>query len=558
MEQNPTPANRPHYRAKIASLQGLVGATLYFDDVIRVIVPMTQWWSQRAERISSSESSPTISRIEALLRRQLYRPRMSPSDHRDSFSSIERFVALAGLLLWVGKLERPNAPDEHLVPLSSWEAFDRYQPFVEEIVRGIAGFLEIVFSTATSHGEDDADVGTDGRILEVSLNRVASAALEHSIPAVKADAVQSMFNISCRKIVWAVLDSGIDGRHEAFMATDVGGKSISRIRKTLDFTNIREIVSDDANDIGQSELENIAHRCSLSLVEAKRYLHVIAEQARDGLPVNWNVVEKLITVRDPEPPATSHGTHVAGIIGADAKDIGFGGMCPDITLYDFRVLGKTLEETEFAIIAALQYIRFVNERNNRIAIHGANLSLSVPHNVRNFACGQTPVCNECERLVDSGVVVVTAAGNNGHLAFETRDGTSFWLPASNTITDPGNCESVITVGATHGNLPQTYGVSFFSSRGPTGDGRHKPDLLAPGEKVLSTVPGNEWAFESGTSMAAPHVSGAAAMLLSRYEDLIGDPRRLKDILCKSATNLGRDRNFQGYGMLDVLRAFQSI
>ena len=99
-------------------------------------------------------------------------------------------------------------------------------------------------------------------------------------------------------------------------------------------------------------------------------------------------------------------------------------MCPDIRLYDFRVLGKTLEDTEFAIIAALQYIRYLNERHSYITIHGANLSLSIPHDVRNFACGRTPVCNECERLVDSGVVVVAAAGNLGYQNFETEEGGS--------------------------------------------------------------------------------------------------------------------------------------
>jgi hypothetical protein len=59
-------------------------------------------------------------------------------------------------------------------------------------------------------------------------------------------------------------------------------------------------------------------------------------------------------------------------------------------------------------------------------------------------------------------------------------------------------------------------------------------------------------------MAAPHVSGAAAMLMARYDELIGAPRRIKQILCESATDLGRERSFQGHGMLDVLRAFQSI
>ena len=67
-------------------------------------------------------------------------------------------------------------------------------------------------------------------------------------------------------------------------------------------------------------------------------------------------------------------------------------MPTDINLYDLRVLGKSLEETEFAVIAALQFVRqLFNERGAKI-IHGANLSLSIPHDVRNYACGRTPVC----------------------------------------------------------------------------------------------------------------------------------------------------------------------
>ena len=59
-------------------------------------------------------------------------------------------------------------------------------------------------------------------------------------------------------------------------------------------------------------------------------------------------------------------------------------------------------------------------------------------------------------------------------------------------------------------------------------------------------------------MAAPHVSGAAALLMARHRELVGQPRRIKEILAKSATDLGREPHFQGAGMLDVLRALQSV
>jgi subtilisin family serine protease len=107
-------------------------------------------------------------------------------------------------------------------------------------------------------------------------------------------------------------------------------------------------------------------------------------------------------------------------------------------------------------------------------------------------------------------------------------------------------------------LPHNYGVSYFSSRGPTGDGRRKPDLVAPGERIDSCALDNYFGTMDGTSMAAPHVSGAAALLLARHRELIGRPRQVKEILCATATDLKREPRFQGAGLVDVLRAIQSI
>jgi subtilisin family serine protease len=86
----------------------------------------------------------------------------------------------------------------------------------------------------------------------------------------------------------------------------------------------------------------------------------------------------------------------------------------------------------------------------------------------------------------------------------------------------------------------------------------KPDLVAPGEKIKGPTPGSGVSSKDGTSMAAPHVSGAAALLMARHRELMGEPGRIKKILCGTATDLGRERYFQGTGLLDVLRAIQSV
>jgi subtilisin family serine protease len=462
-------------------------------------------------------------------------------------------MALAALILWAADQEPLKTKR------SSTSAPDSLPRFLQDKVAAQAAEkLKALF-------EHSAPVEDKSLVYQVSLNRTATPALVKSVPAVKADAARTLFTVNCSDIVWAVIDSGIDARHDAFKTAD--GKAC-RIKRSFDFTKIRDIVSLDNLDPGtaQQRIKTLLRddlRNPPTAAEAQAKLKQLAKDAGESRPIDWALVEELIEIKPATKPPTNHGTHVAGILAANKKPAErdgiecADGMCPDIFLYDFRVLAPSLTETEFAIIAALQYIRYINARNSYMTVHGANLSLSIKHDVRNYACGRTPICDECERLVNSGVVVVAAAGNRGYQNFETKEGL-YEGYAAFSVTDPGNADDVITVGATHRFWPHTYGVSFFSSRGPTGDGRLKPDIVAPGERIRAPLRDNEWGELDGTSMAAPHVSGAAAMLMARYTELVGRPRRIKEIICNSATDLGRERSFQGHGMLDVLRAFQSI
>lgn len=547
------PSGNTVKEALVAYLQSLVAARLSFRELLRIVVPRTFWWTDRKIQAQLLATDSDAAGFEKRLRERLKQvvlwaqasnddDRMDIAANFAALSSLDRYVVLAGVILWGGTIsgsdwltqlgDKDKPPDEGKI-------FEELQNLLRDILA------------------DEVPDKEQQRIWQISLNRKAMPALQKSVPAVKGDAARTLFKVKCDEIRWAVLDSGIDGTHPAF-ETDTGE---SRIIHAYDFRNIRKIVSIDNEDIDtpafSDRLDELLLGRDLNRDQAINDLKKLAEDAGNDRPIHWEVVEKFIQIPPTTPPPSPHGTHVAGIIGARGTAGEPDGMCPDIKLLDFRVLGKTKAETEFAIIAALQFIRYMNERHGYIAVHGANLSLSIPHDVRNFACGRTPICIECERLVDSGVVVVAAAGNLGYHSFETNEG-AFDSYAAFSITDPGNADGVITVGATHRFWPHTYGVSFFSSRGPTGDGRLKPDLVAPGERIRSCMLDKDWGEMDGTSMAAPHVSGAAAMLISRYSELIGQPRRIKKILCETATNLGRERSFQGHGMLDVLRAFQQI
>jgi subtilisin family serine protease len=458
-------------------------------------------------------------------------------------------------------------------------------------------------------------------VWSINLNRPVDLATCRSNRTVKADAAVKVFEDASDAIVWAVVDSGIDATHPAFLdrkdgaaaAADPIAPEVSRIRATYDFTRLRhlvrsrysKLVSKDDLDIlarqngwngGTTELDR--REAIFSLLYARyhipgwsrpgdaalqmalgddrfrqtvtAYAETLRRDLEIGRMIDWALVAPLIAVPhrtgDYTVPSNSHGTHVGGILIGDwregeqpegVRSEPVCGICPKMSVYDLRVCDENGRGEEFVVLAALQFVAHLNRDRDQMRVHGINISLSIRHDVANYACGQTPVCLECERLVGDGVVVVAAAGNKGFQKLTTENGLIDGYNAI-SITDPGNAAGVITVGATHRSEPHSFGVSYFSSRGPTGDGRDKPDLVAPGEKIRAPVPGPRTEVMDGTSMAAPHVSGAAAQLMGRHRELVGAPVRIKRILCDTATDLGRKREFQGAGLVDILRALQSV
>ncbi len=242
------------------------------------------------------------------------------------------------------------------------------------------------------------------------------------------------------------------------------------MRATYDFTRLRAILAGTgAQDADELESEAAAEAREIEL------------RLRSGRAIDWELLIGRLRVDDGdgyEPPVHEHGTHVAGIVASDWRKADVDpplrndirGICPDIWLMDLRVFDETGAGDEFAILAALQFLRWSNANSPVPVVHGVNLSLSLDHEVGAYACGRTPICEECERLIGSGTVVVAAAGNEGRAFFSMASGTAEGYRQM-SITDPGNASGAITVGATHRHQPHTYGVSYFSSRGPTGDGR---------------------------------------------------------------------------------------
>lgn len=206
-----------------------------------------------------------------------------------------------------------------------------------------------------------------------------------------------------------------------------------------------------------------------------------------------------------------HGTHVAGIIAAANNDFGVVGVAPEVKIYAVKVMNRFGRGQVSDIVNGLEWAL-----KNQMQI--VNLSLGTPQ-------ASTALKKAVEACLQEGMLLVAAAGNEG---------------SEGKVLYPARYPGVISVTAT----TQQDTLADFSSRGP------EVTVTAPGHEILSTYPGGRYRAMSGTSMAAPHVSGVLALILGSNSNL--GPEQAMRLLLQHARKLpGLSLIEQGAGLVDA-------
>jgi serine protease AprX len=252
--------------------------------------------------------------------------------------------------------------------------------------------------------------------------------------------------------------------------------------------------------------------------------------------VGWHdfVNERAIPYDD-----NGHGTHIAGIIaGNGISSRGkYMGMAPEAKLVAIKALDREGSGNTSDVITALEWC-VANQKAYNIKIINLSLGSEAQGSFR-----EDPLCKAVDTAWRHDLAVCVAAGNDG--------------PKLRTINTPGITPNAITVGNLDDHNTAETGddqLSESSSRGPTVDNLVKPDILAPGTNIVSLRVGGGYRTLSGTSMAAPMVSGAAAHIYQKWADL--KPSEVKNLLMKHARQLGLQSSFAGSGALQLEPVFE--
>jgi len=279
---------------------------------------------------------------------------------------------------------------------------------------------------------------------------------------------------------------------------------------------VEKMVRDSASQIGYPEAENIGYKGENSSI-------AVLDTGIDREHSYLNIKGGFDTTGEGEGDFDGHGTHVAGIINLQHPE--YTGIAPEADIYDVKVLNGSGRGTASQIIEGVDWAV-----QNDVEI----ISMSLGSQVKKCN-GRDIISRTTDRAFESGHLVVAAAGNTG--------------PNSSTLSSPGCSRNALTVGAV--NRDDT--MAEYSSRGPTEDGRTKPDVVAPGTQIISTAPENNFRRSTGTSMAAPHVTGQAALIMTQRNT---SAEQTKQLIRESSKDLGYDENIQGKGRINLTSSFQ--
>ena len=230
-----------------------------------------------------------------------------------------------------------------------------------------------------------------------------------------------------------------------------------------------------------------------------------------------------------------HGTFVAGVCAGSGILSGgrFAGVAPKAKIISLKALDKNGEASSTKILEAMQWI-FENKEKHNIGIVCMSFG-SDPIGTND------PIMLGAEKLWDSGLVVVAAAGNSG--------------PEYQTIKSPGVSRKIITVGGFDDNRlneeefdPNLFEIASFSSRGPCYR-YFKPDVVAPAVDIMSCGKDKNYVRLSGTSVATPMVAGICALI--KEKDNLLSPGQIKSLLLSTCKPIVFNRNLEGYGVPDL-------
>jgi subtilisin family serine protease len=258
--------------------------------------------------------------------------------------------------------------------------------------------------------------------------------------------------------------------------------------------------------------------------------------------LSGKVVDEVSTTTESITVPGEHGTHCGGIVAS--QNSYRTGVAPGADLINVKVLtaGGSGDHT---------WVEKGMEAAYRLGADVVSMSLGWSHIYHGWVCddGRCSLCRAAKALVDLGIVVVVAAGNENNVAANKVP------PVDTSLRCPGQCRDVITVGAVDNNKE----LANFSSVGPPSyhEGWKtkihfptslyinfpqpgepwwtKPDVCAPGVNIYSTILNNKWDSLSGTSMATPHVAGVAALILEKNPNLT--PQTVKNLIKHTAESL---------------------